>query len=173
VAVPRSAPRSADGQTQRRRSTGLASRRARRVSTRYVPLLDRLNRLKLELSRELPPLHDPPPVPLSHQTWCLRNRVCAILSWWSRGLSAYYSLWYICEVPYSRAVFIEPDPRNMKIGQHNAHINGLTDRIVFRGASVGRENIDEHELMSDSEDRAINLPTISRNRDAASLYPDQ
>jgi len=33
--------------------------------------------LKLELPRKLPPLHDPPPVPLSHQTWCLRNRVQA------------------------------------------------------------------------------------------------
>jgi FkbM family methyltransferase len=61
----------------------------------------------------------------------------------------------------------------MKIGQHNAHINDLTDRIVFREASVGRENIDEHDLMSDSVRRAINLPTISRNRDAASLFPDQ
>src|SRR5262249_36036358 len=34
-------------------------------------------RLKLELRRELPSLHDPPPAPSKHLTRCLRNRVQA------------------------------------------------------------------------------------------------
>ena len=41
-------------------------------------LLDQPYGLKLELPRKLPPLHDAPPVPLKHLTWCLRNRVQAI-----------------------------------------------------------------------------------------------
>src|SRR5450759_73281 len=40
-------------------------------------LLDQPYGLKLELPRKLPPLHDAPPVPLKHLTWCLRNRVRA------------------------------------------------------------------------------------------------
>src|SRR5450759_1655424 len=42
-------------------------------------LLDQPYGLKLELPRKLPPLHDAPPVPLKHLTWCLRNRVQATL----------------------------------------------------------------------------------------------
>ena len=40
-------------------------------------ILDQAHSLKLELSRELPPLHDSPPVPSKHLTRCLRNRVQA------------------------------------------------------------------------------------------------
>src|SRR5450631_1850450 len=39
--------------------------------------LDQPHRFKLELACKLPPLHDPPPVPLKHLTRCLRNRVQA------------------------------------------------------------------------------------------------
>src|SRR5664279_4529505 len=44
---------------------------------RHAAILDQPNSLKLELPRKLPPLHDAPPVPLKHLTWCLRNRVQA------------------------------------------------------------------------------------------------
>jgi FkbM family methyltransferase len=74
---------------------------------------------------------------------------------------AYYSLWYLREVPYSKAVCIEPDPRNMKIGQHNAQMNDLTDRIIFKEASAGRENIDKHELISDSDGSALRVPCMN------------
>src|SRR6201989_3001867 len=40
-------------------------------------LLDQPNSLKLELTGELPPLHDAPPAPSKHLTRCLRNRVQA------------------------------------------------------------------------------------------------
>src|SRR6476660_9123046 len=49
----------------------------RRLHIRHAPILDQAHCLKLELSRELPPLHDAPPVPSKHLTWCLRNRVQA------------------------------------------------------------------------------------------------
>jgi hypothetical protein len=44
---------------------------------RNAALLDQPNRFKIELACKLPPLHDPPPVPLKHLTRCLRNRVQA------------------------------------------------------------------------------------------------
>src|SRR3982074_3008191 len=47
---------------------------------RHATVLDQSNRLKLELSRKLPPLHDAPPAPSKHQTRCLRNRVQAIVT---------------------------------------------------------------------------------------------
>src|SRR4029450_5018993 len=43
----------------------------------YARILDQAHRLKLELSRKLPSLHDPPPAPSKHLTRCLRNRVQA------------------------------------------------------------------------------------------------
>src|SRR5665213_2333385 len=50
---------------------------------RHAALLDQPHSLKLELARKLPTLHDAPPVPLKHLTWCLRNRVQAkwTLTW--------------------------------------------------------------------------------------------
>src|SRR5450631_2059549 len=47
---------------------------------RHAAIPDQPNSLKLELPRKLPTLHDAPPVPLKHLTWCLRNRVQAISS---------------------------------------------------------------------------------------------
>jgi hypothetical protein len=49
----------------------------RRLHIGYAPILDQAHSLKLELARELPSLHDHPPVPLKHLTRCLRNRVQA------------------------------------------------------------------------------------------------
>src|SRR5215831_2236512 len=43
----------------------------------HASILDQAHGLKLELPRELPSLHDPPPVPSKHLTRCLRNRVQA------------------------------------------------------------------------------------------------
>src|SRR5512133_444058 len=43
----------------------------------HPSILDQAHRLKLELPRELPSLHDPPPAPSKHLTRCLRNRVQA------------------------------------------------------------------------------------------------
>src|SRR5262249_3780339 len=43
----------------------------------HASILDQAHGLKLELPRELPSLHDPPPVPSKHLTRYLRNRVQA------------------------------------------------------------------------------------------------
>jgi hypothetical protein len=47
------------------------------LGIRNATLRDQAHSLKLELSCELPPLHDAPPVPSKHLTRCLRNRVQA------------------------------------------------------------------------------------------------
>src|SRR4051812_4647632 len=47
------------------------------LGIRNAALRDQAHSLKLELSRELPSLHDAPPVPSKHLTRCLRNRVQA------------------------------------------------------------------------------------------------
>src|SRR3954470_3606600 len=49
----------------------------RRLNIRHASILDQAHRLKLELSRKLTPLHDPPPAPSKHLTRCLRNQVQA------------------------------------------------------------------------------------------------
>src|SRR4051812_40093798 len=52
----------------------------RRLRIRYASILNQAHRLKLELPRKLPSLHDPPPAPSKHLTRCLRNRVQAMAS---------------------------------------------------------------------------------------------
>lgn len=50
---------------------------------------------------------------------------------------AYYSMWYVAAVPNSRALCLEPNPDNLKLGQRNAVLNELTDRMQFVQGSVG------------------------------------
>src|SRR5436305_10707041 len=59
----------------------------RRLNIRHASILDQAHRLKLELSRKLTPLHDPPPAPSKHLTRCLRNRVQAIDLLLDQGLT--------------------------------------------------------------------------------------
>src|SRR5215469_2643198 len=55
----------------------------RRLHIGHASILDQAHGLKLELSRKLPSLHDPPPAPSKHLTRCLRNRVQASLTFGS------------------------------------------------------------------------------------------
>ncbi|MGL3606264.1 FkbM family methyltransferase [Rhizobium sp. G187] len=50
---------------------------------------------------------------------------------------AYYSLWYLHEIPGSRSLCIEPDPNNKAIGEKNARLNLLQDRMTFLQGFVG------------------------------------
>jgi FkbM family methyltransferase len=50
---------------------------------------------------------------------------------------SYYTLWYLHEVPGSRAVCVEPDPSNLRIGRANAALNGCTGRVQFVEGCVG------------------------------------
>ncbi len=50
---------------------------------------------------------------------------------------AYYSLWYLHEIPGSRSICIEPDPNNKAVGERNARLNNLQDRMTFLQGFVG------------------------------------
>ena len=50
---------------------------------------------------------------------------------------AYYTLWYLLEIPGSSSFCVEPDPHNLEVGRKNALLNGMEDRITFFEAWVG------------------------------------
>ncbi len=54
---------------------------------------------------------------------------------------AYYSLWYLHEVPGSRAVCVEPDPNNLRVGMANAALNGLSSRARFVEGFIGAQRM--------------------------------
>jgi len=49
---------------------------------------------------------------------------------------AFYSLWYAQRVPGARLICVEPDPRNLALGERNFQLNGTAGRFIR--ASVGR-----------------------------------
>lgn len=52
---------------------------------------------------------------------------------------AYYSLWFLSEIPGSRALCVEPDPTHMAVGVKNATLNGMSDRIEFFDGWIGAD----------------------------------
>lgn len=83
-----------------------------------------------------------------------RSTIVELGSFW-----AYYSMWYLAEVPGSRAICIEPDPAHLDVGRGNAALNGLTDRISFHQAFVGAPE-DEIGLRTESDGRERSLPRL-------------
>lgn len=75
---------------------------------------------------------------------------------------AYYSLWYVSEVPGTRAVCIEPDPLHLDIGQKNARLNSLDDRLEFHSAWVGGTSSDAVTLPTESSED-VTLPCLDMN----------
>lgn len=73
---------------------------------------------------------------------------------------SYYSLWYLNEIPGSSAICIEPDPNNLRLGQYNASLNGLEDRIDFHNGCVGGESRERVELRCESDGQMHTLPCL-------------
>ena len=71
---------------------------------------------------------------------------------------AYYSLWYLKDVPGSRAICIEPDPRNICVGMKNAALNDLQDRAEFLNAWVGGRYNDQYIQRAESTNEYVTLP---------------
>lgn len=61
-----------------------------------------------------------------------KSLIVELGSFWS-----YYTIWYLTEVPGSRAICIEPDPIHMVTGEKNAALNGVQSRIAFVPGWVG------------------------------------
>jgi len=85
---------------------------------------------------------------------------------------AYYTLWYLHEVPGSRAICVEPDPSHMAIGRKNACLNHLQDRIEFIEGWVGGTSDLPVTLRCESTGELRTLPCFDMNRVAATA-PDK
>ena len=59
---------------------------------------------------------------------------------------SYYSLWFLSEIPGSRALGVEPDPSNLAVGRQNAVLNGLSDRMTFVRGCIGGSFRDAVEM---------------------------
>ncbi len=70
---------------------------------------------------------------------------------------AYYSCWYLKDVPGSRAICIEPNPQHLQIGKKNAEMNGFQDRIEFKNAWVGHKR----DGVTEPREGTINLDCLS------------
>ncbi len=74
---------------------------------------------------------------------------------------AYYTLWYLKEIPGARAICIEPDPANLAIGIKNAALNGLSHRILFKNAWVGGTAQEKHTAIIESTNGPMTLPCVN------------
>lgn len=73
---------------------------------------------------------------------------------------AYYTLWYLHDVPGSDAICVEPDPVSFAVGKHNAALNGLEGRIQFHEAWVS-DRTDPITLKVESTREARTLPGLN------------
>ncbi len=55
-------------------------------------------------------------------------------AWW-----AYYSIWFLRELPNGRVTAIEPDPNGLEVGRRNAMHNGVLDRFEVTPGAVGEQ----------------------------------
>lgn len=74
---------------------------------------------------------------------------------------AYYTLWYLKEIPGARAICIEPDPANLAVGMRNAALNNLSNRILFKNAWVGGASHEKHTAAIESTNDSITLPRVN------------
>lgn len=73
---------------------------------------------------------------------------------------AYYSLWFLAEVPGSDALCIEPDPNNIKVGMRNAVLNGLSERAAFHEAAIGERSAASVDIPCESDGKTRALPVL-------------
>lgn len=73
---------------------------------------------------------------------------------------AYYSLWYLHEVPGSRAICIEPDPASLAVGRTNAGLNATEPRMRFHQAWVGDGGSEKLAAVCESDGVERTLPLV-------------
>ncbi len=82
---------------------------------------------------------------------------------------AYYSLWFLKEIPGSRAFCVEPDPKNLAVGRTNAGLNALSERVRFKQAWVGGEANASHRAATESAPEPTVLPMMNMSSVTAEL----
>lgn len=70
---------------------------------------------------------------------------------------AYYSLWFLENFPTGRSICLEPDPRNLAVGQRNFDLNGRTG--TFLNAAIGDGSGETMSFAPDDGSAPIDLPT--------------
>ncbi|MBB4003074.1 FkbM family methyltransferase [Aurantimonas endophytica] len=73
---------------------------------------------------------------------------------------AYYSLWFLTEVPGSEVLCVEPDPNNMAVGSRNAALNGLSDRASFHQAAIGDRRAASVDIPCESDGTLRSMPML-------------
>lgn len=73
---------------------------------------------------------------------------------------AYYSLWYLKEIPGSEAICIEPDPLHIETGRTNARLNGMSDRTQFHEAWIGGQAHPEIAMLCETTQEMRSLPML-------------
>jgi len=74
---------------------------------------------------------------------------------------AYYSNWYLKEIPFSRAICVESDPHNIGIGRQTVELNQTSERLRFIEAWIGRDQKESHSAATEtSGEVAVTLPMI-------------
>ncbi len=74
---------------------------------------------------------------------------------------AWYSLWYLKEIPGSRAICIEPDPKNLEIGITNSNLNHMKNRMNFFSFWIGGENLTAFTSIAESTNMEVTLPSLN------------
>jgi FkbM family methyltransferase len=74
---------------------------------------------------------------------------------------AWYSLWYLKEIPGSRAICIEPDPANLNVGIINSELNSMKNRMVFHSFWIGGDNLSAFTNVAESVNEKITLPCVN------------
>lgn len=73
---------------------------------------------------------------------------------------AYYTLWYLKEVPGSTALCVEPDPYNLSVGKNNAWLNRMLDRVEFRNAWIGGQAAEAVAAATENSGGEVRLPVM-------------
>lgn len=76
---------------------------------------------------------------------------------------AYYSNWYLSEVPGSTAICVEPDQANMSVGKWNTDYNRSAKRARFIDGWVGGEHLEAVSLATETTGSSRDLPCFNAN----------
>lgn len=74
---------------------------------------------------------------------------------------AYYTLWFLSEIPNSSATCIEPDIHHLSIGQRNARLNSREGKVKCINAWVGGDDLPVHSSPTETNREAVSLPMVN------------
>jgi FkbM family methyltransferase len=66
---------------------------------------------------------------------------------------AYYSMWYLKSIPFSRAYCLEPDAKHLAVGRENMRLNGL--EATFTQGCIGLESIPKHTMITETAESLV------------------